>query len=300
MNTSPVSVVIVNWNGREDTLQCLASLKPLSHSLRSVIVVDNGSTESIKEVLEKSYAWVTCISLSENLGFAGGNNVGIKKALEDGAEFVWLLNNDTVVDKHVLSILDGFRDPNVGACGSKIYFMKGREYHKDRYKEKDLGHVLWYAGGVIDWDNMYAMHRGVDQVDHGQYDSMEETAYITGCSMVIRSEVFKKIGLLDASYFMYLEDVEYCLRMQKHGFKTMYVPSSKLFHKNAGSTGGSGSKFHEYYQTRNRLVLGLQYAPVRTKAALLRESIRFLYKGPEQKRQAVFDAIRGKKGRGYE
>lgn len=297
MNKAQVSVVIVNWNGREDTLACLDSLFPLykKHGIL-VIVVDNGSNDGLIDTLKTSYPWVFPIRLPKNIGFAGGNNKGIKKALEDGSEFIWLLNNDTVVDKNALSILDGFRDSSVGACGSKIYFMKGREYHKNRYKKQDLGKVLWYAGGSIDWDNMYASHRGVDEVDHGQYDRREETPFITGCSMMLRKSVIEKIGFLNESYFMYFEDLEYCLRMQKHGYKTVYVPSSIVWHKNASSSGGSGSTFHEYYQTRNRLVLGLQYASPRTKAALLGEAMRFLVKGPSLKRQAIRDALSHKMG----
>lgn len=292
MRNPSVAVVIVNWNGRDDTLSCLKSLSVLhtTHDI-SVYVVDNGSDDGLVEILETSYPWVYVRALQTNIGFAGGNNVGIQQALEDGLEYIWLLNNDTVVDTDALSILDGFQDPAVGACGSKIYFMKGREYHKDRYEKKDLGKVLWYAGGVIDWQNMYASHRGVDEVDHGQYDEMEETPYITGCSMIVRSDVVRSIGMLDESYFMYFEDLEYCLRMHTKGFRTVYVPSSVIWHKNAASSGGSGSAFHQYYQTRNRIVLGLQYAPVRTKIALVREAVQSVLFGSGMKRKGSIDGL---------
>jgi hypothetical protein len=159
--------------------------------------------------------------------------------------------------------------------------------------------VLWFAGGVIDWDNMYAFHRGVDDVDKGQYDSMYDTDFITGCSMFIKSEVFEKVGLLDEKFFMYLEDVDFCLRARKKGYRLLYIPKSVIWHKNAGSTGRPGHDLHDYYFTRNRLLLGVRYAPLRTKFALFRESIKYLMKGPDIRKNAVADAYLGHFGSGY-
>lgn len=287
-NMQRVAVVIVNWNGKKDTLECLASLEKVKS-----IIVDNGSTDGSVEAIAQKYPNVEIIRNSTNLGFTGGNNVGIKKVLDDGAEFVWLLNNDTTVDKDALEkLVEVFEDQSVGIAGSKIYFFPGREFHKDRYKKSDPGRVIWYAGGLIDWDNMYASHRGVDEVDHGQYDRVEEIPFVTGCSMMVRKEVFEKIGLLDENFFAYLEDLDFCLRAKRAGYKLMYVPGSVVWHKNAGSS-GVGSAIHQYYMTRNRLLVGMRYAPLRTKIALLREGIGFT----SIRRRAFIDALLGKYGK---
>ena len=297
-----VSIVIVNWNGINDTCVALDSIQKL-HAKDihlDTIVVDNGSTNDSVSTLKKKYSWVRLLEMGKNLGFTGGNNVGIKAALDEGADFVWLLNNDTYIHPDSIFLLDAFKDPQVGIAGSKIYFAKGHEYHKSRYSPADRGKVLWYAGGKIDWRNMYASHRGVDEVDRGQYDQVESTEFVTGCSMMIASGVFKRVGLLDDAYYLYLEDVDFSLRVKRAGFKLVYYPKSVVWHVNAGSTGGPGNPVHEYYQTRNRLLAGMRYAPLRTKLALIKESLRFLFTASAVKRQAILDAARGAWGKQYE
>ena len=290
-----ISIILVNWNGKKDTLECLASVKNVSMGQRvnaSVIVVDNGSIDDSVAAIKKTFPDVEVIEAGENLGFTGGNNVGIRKALEDGADFVWLLNNDTSVDENALvALLEVYKDPRIGIAGSKIYFSPGHEFHKEKYQKKELGKVIWYAGGHIDWQNMYASHRGVDEVDTGQYDTVVETPFVTGCSMMVKKQVFEKVGLLDEKLFAYLEDLDFCLRANQMGYKLLYVPQSKLWHKNAGSS-GVGSELHQYYMTRNRLLVGMRYAPYRTKFALIREAMRFIVFGPSVKRKAVINFLK--------
>lgn len=296
-----IAIVIINWNGKKDTLNCLASLNKLVTSgfTKSVIVVDNGSSDGVVEEIRKNFPDVHIIETKENLGFTGGNNFGMSYALQSGHNYIWLLNNDTIVDAHALiSLIKVFDDPRVGIAGSKIYFAPGREYHKDQYKTSERGHILWYAGGIIDWDNIYARHRGVDEVDRGQYDKTEETAFVTGCSMMIKKEVMQKVGMFDNRYYLYLEDVDLCLRAKRNHYKTVYVPSSKIWHVNAGSSGGPGSKLHQYYLTRNRLLLGMRFAPLRTKVALLREALRFFTHGTPTEKKAVVDFFLGRLGKG--
>ncbi len=294
-NKTKVFVIIVNWNGKKDTEVCLSSLEKIEkrHVDLRVVVVDNGSSDDSVKAIKKKYPKVTVLPTGRNLGFTGGNNVGITHALKDQADFVWLLNNDTFVDPHVLNVLKAFDDPNTGICGSKIYFAPGHEFHADRYKKDELGRVFWYAGGLIDWDNMYASHRGVDEVDHGQYDGQEQTPFVTGCSMMIRASVFDRVGMLDDRYYLYLEDLDFCLRAKKAGFSLRYVPSSVLWHVNAGSSGRPGNPLHEYYFTRNRLLLGFRYAPIRTKIALFRQALGFTSK---IRRKAFMDWMFGRFG----
>jgi len=272
----------------------------MTYANLTVLVVDNGSTNDSVSQIHKKYPDVTVLETGKNLGFTGGNNVGFEYALSHNADFIWMLNNDTIVHKDVLSFVNNFEDPKVGACGSKIYFAKDHEYHHDRYKASDRGNVLWYAGGNIDWDNIFASHRGVDEVDHGQYDSTEETPFITGCSFIVRADVVRSVGKLDDAYYLYLEDLDWSLRIQRAGYKTLYVPTSTLWHENAGSSGKPGNPLHEYYFTRNRLLLGFKYATVRTKFALVREAFRYFIGVSEIRRKAITDALFGKFGKQYE
>lgn len=281
-----IFVVILNWNGKKDTIACLATLLKLKNqpaqggSKLKTVVVDNGSSDGSVEELEKRYEDIKILRNEKNLGYAEGNNVGIKYALTHGADYILLLNNDTLVNENFINELLKVMEENkkIGITGPKIYFAPGFEFHKERYSQKELGKVIWYAGGIIDWQNIYASHRGVDEVDHGQYNKEEETDFTSGCAMMVKREVFEKIGMFDPKYFLYWEDSDFCQRARQAGFKIFYAPKAIVYHKNAASSEKPGSVIHQYYQTRNRFLFGLKYANFRAKMALLRESLRFLLK----------------------
>lgn len=310
---SKLALIILNWNGWEMTLNCLSSVKKanIKDFELEIIVVDNGSTdESVKKINEFVINKLTknppnrrikfkIIENRENIGFAGGNNVGIKYALGRGVDYVCLLNNDTRVDKDFLVFLIKAikEEKEAGIVGGKIFFEKEFEYFKDKYSEKEKGKVIWYAGGKIDWLNVYASHRGVDEVDRGQYDKREETEYVNGCLMLIKSEVFAKIGLLDSKYYLYYEENDFCQRAKKAGYKLIYEPKSIIWHLNAGSS-GSGSDLHDYFLTRNRMLFGLKHAPFRSKAALIKESLWLLRKGRKWQKAGVRDYYLGRLGKG--
>ena len=257
-----ISIIIVNYNTPDETKDCLRSLKDLESwgFDYQIIVVDNGSKESIKfnKTFLKNNPKVELITSASNLGFTGGNNLGIKHALDTyDSDYFLLLNSDTVVEKDFLKelYLLARSDSKIGLITSKIYFHKGYEFHHDSYQKQDLGKVIWYAGGQIDWLNLNSFHRGVDEVDRGQFEQAEETEFCTGCSMLISREVIERVGLLDDRFFLYSEDVDYSLRVKKAGLKLFYCPQSVVYHKTSSSTGGSGSNLQVYYQTRNRLLL---------------------------------------------
>jgi GT2 family glycosyltransferase len=297
-----VTVILVNWKGIECTLACLSSLQKVKTDGIDfrILVVDNASGGDDVKRIKDAFPKITVLEQKENLGFAGGNNVGIHYALENKSDFVWLLNNDTEVDKNALiGLMDVFDKQNVGVAGSKIYFYKGFEFHHDRYKESERGRVIWHVGGQVDWANMYASHRGVDEVDSGKYEESISVPFVSGCSFMISSDVISRIGLLDEQYFMYYEDFDYCMKAKKMGYQIVYAPKSVLWHKNSGSTGRPGNNLHEYYLTRNRLVIGFKYAPLRTKFALFREAIRQLFQSTPIRRRAVIDAFIGRMGRQY-
>lgn len=303
-----VFIVILNWNRADDTIQCLESVGKMqgANSKLEVVLVDNASTDTsvkkIKGFFKKS--WPESIDYKiivnkENLGFAAGNNEGAKYALNKGADFIMLLNNDTVVDKNLLKefLVAAEKYPQAGILSPKIYFAKGFEFHRKRYEQKDLGRVIWYAGGEIDWDNVYATHRGVDEVDKGQYDSAREIDFATGACMFLRAEVIRKVGLFNERYFMYLEDVDLSQRIKKRGWKVMYIPRAFLWHKVAQSS-AIGGDLNDYFLTRNRLYFGMKYASARTKLALLKESIRLLFSGRRWQKIGVRDYYLARLGKG--
>lgn len=295
-----IAIVILHFHQQELTDNCLASVKNLQTDKFKIetIVVNNNTQEKI-DSLEKKYPTVLFLKTQKNLGFTGGNNLGLKKALKNKADFFLILNNDTLLDKNLIKELlkTAHEDKQIGILGPKIYFAAGYEFHRDRYHPQERGKVIWYAGGLIDRQNLVCSHRGVDEIDHGQYQIPGETAFVSGCAMLIKKEVLKKIGFFDEKYFLYLEDVDFCQRAKKAGFKVVFVPQAKLWHLNAQSS-EVGGQLQDYYLTRNRLLFGLRYGPLRTKIALLKESLFLLRGGRFWQKIAVKDFYLGRFGQG--
>jgi len=294
------AIIIINWNGKHYIDDCIGSLENqrLSRDLYDIYVIDNASDDDSVSYLIKNYPFVKIIKNIANIGFSDANNIGIRLAIQKKYEYIWLLNNDTKTDRDCLNNLiekANIFDPVI--LGHKIFFYPGNEYHKNRYLKKDIGKIIWYAGGLVDWENMYCSHLGVDEVDTGQYDGIKDTDFVTGCSMFMTRTAALKNGLFDPRYFMYLEDFDYCRRAKEKNIKVVYVSEPVIWHKNAGSSGGPGNRLHEYYMTRNRLFTGLRYAPLKTKLALFRESVKFLFIGSHIKKQAIIDAMLGRWGK---
>jgi GT2 family glycosyltransferase len=298
-----IVISIIDYKGKENTVSCLASLEkivvPKNFTL-DVVIINNYPTDvlSIRNIY-KNFT-LTVLQNTTNSGFSGGHNVSFSFAKEHDATYTLVMNNDVTVDSKLLSELVSVAegDQKIGMVCPKIYFSKGSEYHKDRYTEKELGHVFWYAGGLIDWNNVLATHRGVDEVDHGQYDKTEETEFATGCCFLIRMDVVKEIKGFDERYFLYLEDLDLNMRVKSEGYKVLYAPTARLWHHNAGSTGGSGSNLQDYFTTRNRLLFAHDYASLRARFALFRESLRLLHQGREWQRNGVVDYYLHRFGKG--
>ena len=240
MTYPKVSVIILNWNGLKDTIECLESLKKITHSNYEVIVVDNGSKENDADILEKKYKnYIKLIRNKENLGFAEGNNIGIRQILnEKKSNYILLLNNDTAVDPNFLTELVKVAesDSKIGICGAKNYYydFKGR---------KD---VVWYAGAKIKWWLGGAVSHGFQRKEM----NFIKTEYVLGSSMLIKTDLLRKIGLLDRSYFSYGEDAELCLRAQKAGYDNIYVPISKIWHK-VSKAFNTNLPLQTFYRIRN-------------------------------------------------
>lgn len=240
-----ISIILVNYNGNLDTLDCIKSIKKSNYENYNIIVVDNESKMQNYISLSNDLLHqqdVILIRSDKNLGFAGGNNIGIKYALDKlKSDYVLLLNNDTVIKEDTLSELvkaaEKFKDS--GIIGGKIY------YYLERNK-------IWYAGGYINWRRFTTFNKGIGEIDTGQYDEIQETEFITGCTMLIKSEVIEKVGYLPEEYFMYYEDTDYNIQAIYAGYKLYYTPKAVIYHKVSSSTGGEESSFSIEYGTRNR------------------------------------------------
>jgi GT2 family glycosyltransferase len=226
-----VGIIVLNWNGWADTRECLNSLFRLAGLPPKIYVVDNGSNDdSVRKLREEFRDRIELIANSRNLLYAGGNNVGILRALADGCSHLLLLNNDTVVDGGLIEELMRASDgqPDAVLC-PKIYYA-------------DQPQVLWYAGGKLSLRRARVAHRGIRETDRGQYDRIQETAWATGCALFAPRHIFEKVGLLDESFELYSEDLDYCLRAKMAGFRILYIPAAKVWHKVSSSIGGNLSQ----------------------------------------------------------
>ncbi|TSC88458.1 MAG: glycosyl transferase family protein [Microgenomates group bacterium Gr01-1014_16] len=284
-----VFIIVLSWNAKAYISKCLDSLQKLKEKTE-IVVVDNASVDGSAPFIKKNYPKLKLIKNDRNLGYASGNNIGIKYALDHGAEFVWIVNPDVTVAPDSLSafLKAAEKYPRVGIFTPKIYFAPGFEFHKERYSKKELGKVIWSAGGLMDWANLIGSHRGVDEVDIGQYNSDSLTQFATGASIFIRRTVFDQVGLIDPKYYLYYEENDFCQRAKKAGWLIMYIADSVAWHANAQAT-GIGSPLQDYYISRNRMLFGMHWAPLRTKIALIRNSLFLLRTGRPWQRRGVLD-----------
>lgn len=277
-----VAVIILNYKTKRLTLKCIDSIKKSSYKNTEIIVVDNNSEDDLEDDI-KNIPRVSFIQTGENLGYTGGNNIGIKKALVLGSDYIFVLNSDTELDNNAIENLvkTGEKDNKNGILGPKILF--------------DDKKTIWFAGGVFDENNILGSHKGVDKIDDGRFDTEMETDYITGAAMFIKKEVIDKIGLLDDRYFLYYEDSDFCVRARNAGYKIIYAPKAIVFHENAKST-GLGSSLQDYFITRNRMLYASKFSSFKTKFALFREAIRNIL--IPARRLALYDFLVDNLGKG--
>ena len=239
-----VDIIVLSWNGKRDTLECLASLRAVTYPRCRVIVVDNGSTDDSVEAIRAGFPEVVVLQTGRNLLFAGGNNAGIRRSLADGTDVIILLNNDTAVDPGFVGALVGRlqSDPSVGVIGPKILYYASP-------------HIIWYAGGEISFWSGTMRHRGIRARDDGSFDAPGKTDFATGCCLCATREAWQKTGLLDESYAMYAEDADWCVRARHAGFGTGYEPAAKVYHKISVSAGGHLSLF----KLRKKFISNLRF-----------------------------------------
>ncbi len=231
-----VGIVVLNWNGLQDTLECLESLSGMAYTNREIIIVDNGSTDGSPEAIRERYPEVRLLRNARNLGFAGGNNAGIRKALDDGAEMVWVLNNDTIVEKDALShlVATAMDSEEIGLASPVI-----------RYYD-DPGTVQ-FCGSYIEWEKKRIVH--MDEMGANIGNNMPMCLW--GTALLIKRSSIDRIGFLDEKYFAYHEDEEYSMRAVRAGLRNVVEPQAVIFHKNSRSTGSNDAPFQVFLRSRN-------------------------------------------------
>lgn len=284
------AAVLINFRDATMTATCVNSIEK-SKDAPYIIVVDNGSSAECIAELKELCPRIDLIVTGANIGFSAGNNVGIRKALKLGAKVVYIINNDTLVDPNLFYRAFRYVDGKNRIAGAKIYYAKGYEYHDS---QKGKGNIIWYGGGYFDWSMAVSRHIGIDDEDKGQHDQIKSVDFITGCFIAVPRQVFKKIGLLDEPFFLYLEDSDFSLHAKSAGIEVMYNPNLILYHCNGGST-GAASPLVDYYMTRNRFFIGRRYGTYRLRFALLREAIFRNWSNPIR-RAAFLDYLFGRMG----
>jgi GT2 family glycosyltransferase len=241
-----VAIVVVNWNDASDTIACLESLAGLRHPWRRVYVVDNASTDGSPEAIMTARPEVVLLQAAANLGYAGAFNLGRARALQDGAAYLWLLNNDVIVEPETLdALLAAAGGLGMGIYSPKILAGSPAPGRPD---------VLWYAGGFLDWQ-LKSHHFGRGQPDVGQHDRLRPVAWASGCSLFCSAEVARRVGPMEERYFLYLEDVDWCLQARAKGLPTYYVPQARVWHGISRSVSRLPRGGLRYYAWRNYYLL---------------------------------------------
>jgi hypothetical protein len=247
-----LAVVVLSWNGREFTRETLRSLLacrvPEPWRLHAM-VVDNASEDGSAAMVREEFPGVELLALAENRRYAGGNNAGLARALEAGADAIMLLNNDVLVDPGLVAkLLAALEErPEAGAAAPLIYHAPP----SDR---------IWYAGGRCTPWLAHSSHRGLREPDRGQYRSLEETGYLTGCCLLATAAAWRRVGLLDERYFLYAEDADWSLRARAAGYRLLFVPTARLWHRVSASSGGAMNPWKVYQRLRANLTLWSRHA----------------------------------------
>jgi GT2 family glycosyltransferase len=249
-------VIVLTWNGKGDVLECLESVAKTDYGNFETVVVDNASTDGTAEEVRARFPGVTIVANAANLGYAGGNNAGMRVCAGRGAEFYLLLNNDLVLEPGCIRELVDVAGlhPEGGMFGPKTY-----QYGSDR--------VLDFVGGALDWKTGATKSVGVGEKDLGQYDEVRDYDFMNGHALLVRKSVTDEIGLLDEDYFIYNEETDWCVRARRRGWACLYAPRAVVWHKVSRSR---LSQSRDYLLVRNRILF-------MRKNATRRQLARFLF-----------------------
>lgn len=243
MKLPKVSIIILNWNGKSDTLECLTSIQKINYSNYSIIVVDNDSSDGSVPAIRASFPNITLIVAGKNLGFAEGNNVGMRHALESNTDYILLLNNDTWVDKNFLShlVTEAGKTNNAFVYGPAIFYAEPKD-------------TLWFAGAKWNTDKLaFDFPLQNSRIEYLPKEPFESD-YICGAAMFFHHSVTEQIGLLDDRFFLVWEESDWCFRARKAGYNSLVIPNAKIWHKIGVSFGSESSPLRLFFSARNRLL----------------------------------------------
>jgi len=233
-----IHVIILTWNRLQDTLACLESLLATEYSNLRIVLVDNGSSDDTPAIVRTTFPTVTVVENGRNLGFAAGTNVGIRYALADETDFVFLLNNDTLVDRSLFQHLLGVIEPGVGMVAPKIYYA-------------DDPNRIWSVGAMKHPLTLERSGDGRNQLDAGQWDLVLDRDYLVGCALLISRQLLEEIGLFDEAFFVYYEDSDLTLRAREGGYRLLLAPQAKIWHRVSASSGGSDTPNERYWMAHS-------------------------------------------------
>ncbi len=214
-----VAAIVLNYNGRKITLEAIGSLRRMTYPNFDILHVDNGSSDGSTEAVAEAFPEVRTVGVEENIGPAGGLNLGMRAALDAGYDYLLFLNNDIEADPEMLTELVKVAEsgPEIACVGPKTY------YHGDRQR-------IWSAGGILRFRESATRERGMGEMDRGQYDRVEEVSYINGCAMLIDSRALKEVGYWDPQFQLAGEDADLCMRLKQKGYRCFYTPEAILWH----------------------------------------------------------------------
>lgn len=237
-----VYILTLSWNQCADTLECLASLQKTSYPNYRLLVVDNHSTDGSVEAITQCFPRVEVIANRQNIGFAAAANRGIEHALCHGAEYVFLLNNDTIVEPTTLEeMVSQAMALDVGMVAPKIY------YYADPQR-------IWSVGSHRHPLTLEKMRGGEDELDQGQWEDVVQLDFLTGCGLLLPRHFLEDVGLFDERFFIFYEDSDLCLRARKRGYRLLMTPKAKMWHKVSVSSGGRDSPFERYWMARSSVL----------------------------------------------
>lgn len=227
MSRPSVAAIVLNYNGRDVTLEALSSLEKMTYPNFDLIHVDNGSTDGSSEAVAERFPEVIQIRIDDNTGAANGMNVGLEHACREGYDYLLVLNNDIEVDPTMLDEMMRVAEENerVACVGPKAYYYWARD-------------KIWSAGGIIRFKESVTRERGMLEAERGQYDEDEEVDYINGCALLIPRKVVEEVGLWDPQFHLAVEDADWCMRMKQRGYRCMYAPRARLWHMVSHTAGG--------------------------------------------------------------
>ncbi len=257
-----IAIVVLNWNGKQDTLECIESIQKLQYSNYQTIVVDNDSSDDSVAAIRAKFPEFTVLQNDRNLGFAGGNNVGIRHALKSDAEFILVLNNDTIISPQLLNELvsAAIQHPDAGFLGARLL------YH-------DRPEIVWFDRAKWSASLNHFEYPGQDAHASSLGVAVHETDYVCGAALFVRADATRQIGVMDERYFLVWEEVDWCYRARKAGWKCIVVPRAVVWHKVGVSFGGEASPLRTYFAIRNALLWYGRHAGICAWLRLMRKCL---------------------------